>query len=307
MEINTKCYVQDKKHLDLNYVISVEKYVDNVYDIKKTLHQGNFGKVYQVKDRKNKSYVVKLLKDIHKFKSEIEIFSFLQKKVCRNIIGLSEILIEDSYENGCLVMECADFNLLNYIINKRNFSKYELENIMRQILTGLEFCHQHEIVHGDLKPENILVFGHGNRICLSDFGSSYRIKEFKDHPSTGLTLYYQPPEMLLSNISKTNFRNSIDLWSCGVTFLELLFQTCIFYERSKIGVLFKIFQVFGKPKENCYLRNCEYWNESFPNWKLKKSLWIQIDPFFQNIIQNLTKYNPNDRLSCKRILKDFSF
>ena len=91
-----------------------------------------------------------------------------------------------------------------------------------QLLEGLQFAHDQQIVHRDIKPSNMLV--HRDLIKLADFGLA---RVYQASSLSGLTmegemggsLGYMPPEQI------TNFRNALpanDIYSTGASLYELL-------------------------------------------------------------------------------------
>eukprot|EP00392_Amoebophrya_sp_AT5.2_P002234 g2239.t1 len=71
-----------------------------------------------------------------------------------------------------LVFEFVEHDLTGLLIyRKRMFHLSEVKNMATQILTGLNFLHQHEIMHRDLKLSNVLVSNDGV-LKIADFGLS---------------------------------------------------------------------------------------------------------------------------------------
>ncbi|MGH0179651.1 UNVERIFIED_CONTAM: hypothetical protein FKN15_002262 [Acipenser sinensis] len=59
--------------------------------------------------------------------------------------------------------------LFDYLVKKGRLTPKEARKFFRQIISALDFCHNHSICHRDLKPENLLL-DEKNNIRIADFG-----------------------------------------------------------------------------------------------------------------------------------------
>mmetsp|Transcript_21708 Transcript_21708/g.61757 ORF Transcript_21708/g.61757 Transcript_21708/m.61757 type:complete len:127 (-) Transcript_21708:698-1078(-) len=64
------------------------------------------------------------------------------------------------------------------------FDLCEIKCLMRQLLEGLQHCHQHHIIHRDIKSSNLLLTKEGE-LKLGDFGlARLRVKSSQQGHST---------------------------------------------------------------------------------------------------------------------------
>ena len=204
-----------------------DKSLKDVYEVVKQLGKGGYGKVYQVKNKKSgelracKQLSKLNIADLEKFQREIDI---LIKTDHPNIIKLYDVF--ESKHNLYLVMEeCMGGELFDkiteHIENDEMYSEKEAANILLQVMSAVEYCHNNGICHRDLKPENLLYINEGseinNPIKVIDFGLSRNFEEQSKMNTKVGTAYYVAPEILQGSYSE-----KCDIWSAGVILYVLL-------------------------------------------------------------------------------------
>ena len=59
----------------------------------------------------------------------------------------------------------------------------DARRFFQQIISGVDYCHRHNVVHRDLKPENLLLDNNLN-VKIADFGLSNMMQVLMIRPST---------------------------------------------------------------------------------------------------------------------------
>lgn len=90
-----------------------------------------------------------------------------------------------------------------------------------QLLVGLQYLHEQQVIHRDIKAANVLVDDRGV-IKLADFGSSKRMDSMGTVGSGNLSLRGTPYFMAPEVITQTGHGRKADIWSVGCTILQMV-------------------------------------------------------------------------------------
>ena len=89
----------------------------------------------------------------------------------------------------------------------------------RQLVSALEYCHSHFVVHRDLKLENLLLSESKERVMLADFGLSNRLVPGRPLETLCGSSQYAAPEVLCGD---SYLGLASDVWSLGVVLYTFL-------------------------------------------------------------------------------------
>ena len=67
--------------------------------------------------------------------------------------------------------------------------------MFQQLVSGVEYCHQHAVVHRDLKPENLLLDS-DQQLRIADFGLSNVMKDGDFFKTSCGSPNYAAPEVI---------------------------------------------------------------------------------------------------------------
>jgi len=167
-------------------------------------------------------------------------------------VALQQVLRADSDRDIYLVFEFMETEL-HAAIRANILEPLHRQYVMYQACKALMYMHSAGLVHRDMKPANLLL----NSECLmkiADFGLCRSIVEVGTCEEDASTLtdyvatrWYRAPEILLA--SKT-YRESVDMWSLGCIFAEMLNGKPIFAGTSTLNQLERIIEKLGFPNDD---------------------------------------------------------
>jgi serine/threonine protein kinase len=198
------------------------------------------------------------------------------RRCCRhtNIVQLLDVVVGSGRDAVFLLFEYCEHDLSSLITNAHHnkssrssndsssssssvsplFKESEVKSLTKQLLSAMEYIHRNHVVHRDIKLSNLLYNSKG-QLKVADFGLARTLASPVDHESNSLlttkvvTLWYRSPELLLGC---TNYSFSVDMWSVGCIFAELLTNEPLLPGNTEMEQIKRIFGLLGSPSERIW-------------------------------------------------------
>jgi serine/threonine protein kinase len=207
--------------------LSIGQYIFNTNHI---LGHGSFSIIY--KGLRTTDNTVVAIKKIYKIvslqyiKNEINIMKSLDHP---NIAKLYDVIYENHNNKVYIILEyCNGGDLSKYISKKRN--KYD-NKYFQEILEGMKYLYDNNIMHRDIKPANFLI--HNHSIKITDFGFAKSFEQNELYSTFCGSLLYMSPEILKNQ----QYTYNTDLWSLGVILYELIVKEHPYYVTDRVQLL----------------------------------------------------------------------
>ncbi|XP_044489134.1 mitogen-activated protein kinase kinase 9-like [Mangifera indica] len=233
--------------------------VFSLFDFEKVcvLGHGNQGIVYKVRHKHTSAiYALKIIptqsQTTHPYQPSIE-----ANILCRTdspfIIKCHAIFEPPTLAGSkAILMDYMDAGTLDSLLKINGpFSESSIAQIAYQILNGLQYLHARNIVHLDIKPSNLLV-DKKLKVKIADFGVSKIVNAHSTPENYGSyvgTYAYMSPERMDSSRYDPKYVYAGDVWSLGVSLLELYMGHFPFFPPEKKPSWMEVALVtcFGEP------------------------------------------------------------
>jgi len=216
------------------------------YSIVRTLGRGAMGMVYEGFDPviERKVAIKTILADYldaaemedatARFKREAQAGGRLMHP---NIVGIYEYGKEA--DMAFIVMEYVDGQELKRVLaTGMRYEVIEVFEIMKQLLTALDYSHKQGVVHRDIKPANLMILP-GNKVKVMDFG----IARLDTSQLTQVgTVVGTPTHMAPEQLMGLPADGRADLWAAGVILYEMLTGVSPFLAETPAAVMHNVLQ-----------------------------------------------------------------
>ncbi|XP_035028628.1 STE20-like serine/threonine-protein kinase isoform X1 [Hippoglossus stenolepis] len=248
---------------------------EDIWEMIGELGDGAFGKVYKAQNKHNgtlaaaKVIDTKTEDELEDYMVEIEILASCDH---HHIVKL----LDAFYFEGklwILIEFCAGGAVDAIMLElERPLTEPQIRVVCRQTLEALVYLHENKVIHRDLKAGNILLSLDGE-VKLADFGvSAKNTKTLQRRDSFIGTPYWMAPEVVMCETSKDRpYDYKADIWSLGVTLIELAQIEPPNHEMNPMRVLLKIAKA-----EPPTLMHPSRWSSQFNDF-LRKALDKNVD------------------------------
>ncbi|XP_074304617.1 mitogen-activated protein kinase kinase kinase 1-like [Silene latifolia] len=205
------------------------------------LGRGSFGTVYEGISSEGIFFAVKEVslleqgsqgkQSVYQLEQEIQLLSQFEHENIVRYLGT-----EKADSKLYIFLELVTQGSLASLYGKYQLRDSHVSAYTRQILMGLKYLHDRNVVHRDIKCANILVASDGT-VKLADFGLA-KATRLNDLMSCKGTVFWMAPEVI--DHKSQGYGLAADIWSLGCTVLEMLTRHIPYHPYEFQQALFRI-------------------------------------------------------------------
>ncbi|KAI6656998.1 hypothetical protein LOD99_16299 [Oopsacas minuta] len=276
--------------------------------------EGSYGMVMKCKHKETKQLVA-----IKKFieseddrmvskiaKREVKMLQSLRHV---NLVSLLEVFRKK--KRLYLVFEYVERTVLDDLEkHPMGLSFQQVCGLTWQVLNGVDFIHNNNIIHRDIKPENVLISS-GGVVKLCDFGFARFIagpsEKYTDYVATR---WYRAPELLVGDV---HYDKGVDIWATGCLISEMLTGEPLFPGDSDIDQIYHITKCLGNlitRHREIFSRNPLFQGVRLPTVRRITSFekrYPKMKSHALAMIKLCLKLEPKDRPGCAKLLEEEFF
>lgn len=278
---------KQKRHVNLN----MGKDPNQIWEIVSEIGDGAFGKVYKARHRQTGVLAAAKVvddcaeDDIADYMVEIEILSECKHK---NIVQLYEAYF---YHNKLwmLIEYCSGGAVDNLMFDlDKALTEPQIQFVIHEVVEALFYLHEKcFVIHRDMKAGNILLTEDGS-VKLADYGVSAKNTSFTQRRSSFIgTPYWMSPEVIACETDKEiSYDYKTDIWSLGVTAIELAEKEPPHNELNPARVLMKIRKAEAPRLRDSSTTGAGRWSKNF-----------------HDFVNKCLNKNPDERPSAQQLLQ----
>jgi len=133
-----------------------------------------------------------------------------------NIVTCYDII--DDIDTIYIIMEYCENGDLGHIIGKP-MKEETVKYYFKQLINGIKYMNENQIIHRDIKPKNILLTDENRTLKICDFGLAKNKSGLSRVNTICGSPLYMAPEMFYDK----SYDETVDIWSVGIILYEMLY------------------------------------------------------------------------------------